>query len=53
MNKMAVSTYRTITLSVNELNAPFKTHRVAELIKKKKRPQNAALQETHFRYKDT
>lgn len=32
---MAVSTYLTITLNVNELNAPFNRHWVAELLKNK------------------
>ena len=42
-----------ITLNVNELNAPAKSHRLTEWIKKKQDPYVCCLQETHFRPKDT
>ena len=41
-----------ITLNVNGLNAPTKTHSLAEWIKKQE-PYIYCLQETHFRSKDT
>ena len=41
-----------ITLNVNELNAPTKTHRLAEWIQKQD-PYICYLQETHFRPQDT
>ena len=40
-----------ITLNVNGLNAPIKTHRIAEWIRKHD-PHICCLQETHFRTKD-
>ena len=40
-----------ITLNVNGLNVPIKTHRVAEWIKKQD-PHIYCLQETHLRIKD-
>ena len=41
-----------ITLNVNGLNAPAKTHRLAEWIQKQD-PYICCLQETHFRPRDT
>ena len=41
-----------ITLNVNGLNAPNKTHRLAEWIQKQE-PYICCLQETHFRPRDT
>ena len=41
-----------ITLNVNGLNAPIKSHRVAEWIKRQKH-SIGCLQETHLRTKDT
>ena len=41
-----------ITLNVNELNAPTKRQRLAELIQKQD-PYICCLQETHLRPKDT
>ena len=41
----------TITLNVNGLNAPFKTHRVAEWIRKYE-PHMCWIQETHLTRKD-
>ena len=53
MNKMAISTYLSITtLNVNGLNIPIKRHRVTEWIKKQD-PYICCLQETHFIFKDT
>ena len=50
---MAIGTYiSTITLNVNGLNAPTKTHRLAEWIQKQD-PYICCLQETHFRPKET
>ena len=50
---MAIRIYISIiTLNVNRLNAPIKTHRVAEW-KQKQDPYICCLQETHFRSKDT
>ena len=50
---MAIGTFISIiTLNVNELNAPTKTHRLAEWIQKQD-PYICCLQETHFRPKDT
>ena len=50
---MAIGTYISIiTLNVNELNAPTKSHRLTEWIKKQD-PYICCLQETHFRPKDT
>ena len=50
---MAIGTFISIiTLNVNELNAPTKTHRLAEWIQKQD-PYICCLQETHFRYQDT
>ena len=50
---MAIGTYiSTITLNVNGLNAPTKTHRLAEWIQKQD-PYICYLQETYFRPKDT
>ena len=40
-----------ITLNVNELNAPFKRHRIAEWIRKHD-PHICCLQETHLRTED-
>ena len=51
--KMAIGTYISIiTLNVNELNAPTKSHRLTEWIQKQD-PYICCLQETHFRCKDT
>ena len=50
---MAIETYvAIITLTVNRLNAPTKTHRLAEW-KQKQDPYICCLQETHFRPQDT
>ena len=50
---MATGTYISIiTLNVNGLNAPTKTHRLAEWIQKQD-PYICCLQETHFRSQDT
>ena len=50
---MAKRTYISIiTVNVNGLNAPIKTHRVAEWIEKQTQ-YICCLQETHFRSKDT
>ena len=50
---MATGTYMLIiTLNVNGLNAPTKTHRLAEWIQKQD-PYICCLQETHFRPKHT
>ena len=52
-DKMAVTIFLSIiTLNVNELNAPIKRRRVAELIRKQG-PSVCCLYETHFRVKDT
>ena len=40
------------TIALNGLNAPIKTQRLSEWIKKQD-PTICCLQETHFRYKDT
>ena len=49
---MAVRTYISITtLNVNELNAPTKTHRLAEWIQKHN-PHTYCLQEIHFTSRD-
>ena len=53
IKKMAIGTFISIiTLNVNELNAPTKTHRLAEWIQKQD-PYICCLQETHFRSQDT
>ena len=50
---MVIATYVSIiTLNVNGLNAPTKTHRLAECIQKQD-PYICCLQETHFRPRDT
>ena len=53
IKKMAIGAYISIiTLNANELNAPTKSHRLAEWIQK----QDSYIccpQETHFRPKDT
>ena len=50
---MAIATYISIiTLNVNGLNAPTKSHRLAEWIQKQD-PYICCLQETHFRPQDT
>ena len=50
---MVIGTYISIiTLNVNRLNAPTKTHRLAEWIQKQD-PHICCLQETHFRPRDT
>ena len=50
---MVIGTYiSVITLNVNGLNAPRKTHRLAEWIQKQD-PYICYLQETHFRPRDT
>ena len=52
--KMAINTYLSITtLNVKGLNAPIKTHKVADLILKKQEPTICSLQETRLRAKDT
>ena len=49
---MAMNNYLSIiTLNVNGLNAPIKTHRIAEWIRKHD-PHICCLQETHLRTKD-
>ena len=49
---MAMNKYLSIiTLNVNELNAPFKRHRIAEWIRNHD-PHICCLQETHLRTKD-
>ena len=49
---MVIGTYiLIITLNVNGLNAPTKTHRLAEWIQKQD-PYICCLQETHFRPRD-
>ena len=53
IKKMEVGTYvSVITLNVNGLNAPTKTHRRAEWIQIQD-PYTCCLQETHFRPQDT
>ena len=53
IKKMAIGTYISIiTLSVNRLNAPTKTHRLGEWIQKQD-PYICCLQETHLRPRDT
>ena len=50
---MVIGTYiLIITLNVNGLNAPTKTHRLDEWIQKQD-PYICCLQETHFRSRDT
>ena len=50
---MAMNNYLSIiTLNKNGLNAPIKTHRIAEWIRKHD-PHICCLQETHLRTKDT
>ena len=50
---MVIGTYISIiTLNVDGLNAPAKTHTLAEWIKKQD-PYICCLQETHFRPRDT
>ena len=50
---MATNTYLSIiTLNVNGLKAPIKSHRVADGVKKQK-PSICCLQATHLRAKDT
>ena len=50
---MLIGTYILIvTLIVNGLNAPTKTHRLAEWTEKQD-PYICCLQETHFRLRDT
>ena len=50
---MVIGTYISIiTLKVNGLNAPTKTHRLTEWIQKQD-PYICCLQETHFRPRDT
>ena len=50
---MAIRTYISIiTLNVNGLNAPTKTHRLAEWIQKQD-PYICCLQETNFTSRDT
>ena len=50
---MAITTYISIAiLNVNGLNAPTKSHRLAEWIQKQD-PYICCLQETRFRPKDT
>ena len=50
---MIIGTYTSIiTLNVNGLNAPTKTHRLAEWIQKQD-PYICYLQETHFRPRGT
>ena len=49
---MVIGTYISIiTLNVNGLNAPTKSHRLAEWIQKQD-PYICCLQETHFRPRD-
>ena len=53
INKMAIRTYISmITLNVNGLNTPVKSHRLAEWIQKQD-PYICCLQETHFPSRDT
>ena len=53
IKKMVIGTYiSTITLNMNGLNAPTKTHRLAEWIQKQA-PYICCLQGTHFRSRDT
>ena len=53
IHKMAIRTYISIiTLNVNGLNAPTKTHRLDEGIQKQD-PHICCLQETHFTSRDT
>ena len=53
INKMAIRTYISIiTLNVNGINTPTKTHRLAEWIQKQD-PYTCCLQETHFTSRDT
>ena len=53
VNKIAVKTYiLIITLNVNGLNAPTKTHRLTEWIQKQDL-SICCLQETHFTSRDT
>ena len=53
IKKTVIRTYISITtLNVNRLNAPTKTHRLAEWIQKQD-PYICCLQETHFRTRDT
>ena len=49
---MVIGIYILITLNVNGLNAPTKTHRLAEWIQKQDL-YIGCLQETHFRPRDT
>ena len=50
---MATNSYLSVlTLNVNGLSTPIKTHRVTEWIRKQD-PSICCLQETHFRPKDT
>ena len=50
---MVIGTYISIiTLNVNGLNAPTKTHRINKWIQKQD-PYICCLQETHFRPRDT
>ena len=48
---MAIGTYISI-ITLNDLNAPTKRHRLTEWIQKQG-PYGCFLQETHFRPKDT
>ena len=49
---MAMNKYLSIiTLNVNGLNAPIKSHRIAEWIRKHD-PNICSLQETHLRIED-
>ena len=48
---MTIGTYISI-ITLNELNAPTKRHRLAEWIQKQD-PYTCCLQETHLRPKDT
>ena len=48
---MTISTYISINLNGNGLNAPVKGHKVAEWILYK--THYISLQDTHFRSKDT
>ena len=51
--KMTINTYLSIiTLNVNGLNTPIKSHRVSDWIKKQE-TTICCLQETHFRAKNT
>ena len=53
IKKMAIGTFISIiTLNVNELNAPTKTHRLAEWIQKQDH-YICCLQEIHLRSQDT